>query len=67
MDFVFFTFILYLKTYWHILKVPKVSISKTFLIPFVERAYAVAKKLPAAPLTKISTCPNYFTVYSTTR
>lgn len=46
---------------------PKVSISRTFLIPFVERAYAVAKKFPAAPFTNISTCPNYLIVSSTTR
>ena len=49
------------------MKVPKVSISRTFLMPFVESAYAVARKLPAAPFTKISTYPNYFTVNSTTR
>ena len=62
----FLCFMLPLKTDWLMLKVPRVSISRTFLTPFVEIFSALAKKLPAAPFTRTSICPNYWTTALTT-
>ena len=53
------------KTCCETLKVPRVSISKTLLKPFVLNFSAVARKLPAAPLTRISILPNLATILDT--
>jgi len=55
-----------LKAAEHILKVPKVSISKTVLNPFELILLADARKLPAAPFTSTSSLPNLATTSSQT-
>lgn len=54
-----------LNTHWLMLNVPTVSMSRTLFTPFVLIFSAVARKLPAAPLTRTSTCPNLSTTFCT--
>ena len=61
----FWSLIEALNTALDILNVPTVSMSKTLLKPFVDNEAAVAKKLQAAPLTRISIFPNFSTIFST--
>ncbi len=46
-------------------KVPTVSIIKTVLKAFGDNFYTGHKKFPAAPLTKTSIFPNFYTTFLT--
>lgn len=50
-------FMAFSKTVLETMNVPRVSISKTVLKALIDKFYNAAKKLPAAPLIRISIFP----------